>query len=435
MMKVIHCLNHFLPDRVAGTEIYALMLAKSLCRFDIESLIVIPGFEANEDEEYVIDRVRVIKYAASKGDVNNRTGLNRFQRILQNERPDIVQFHEFTLGRGITVKHITRAKQLGIKTVMTFHIADYTCLSGSLVQKDGRLCAGLMSCRKCAFCTWHTRKMSSLQAVFLYGLYLSTSVFRYNLTRINKKLGTAISFPAIVKQLKSDLLKATEHCDKIVTLTDWYRLILEKNGIPSSQITVISQGLANKENRELLPDKSVSRVGAPLKVMFIGRITSFKGVDLLIEAVCRLSGKPILLDIYGKDDDGDYALSCKKQSENQENICWKGALAPALVLNTMQEYDVLCLPSAFSEMSPLVIQEAFAAGIPVLASNVYGNAEQIKDGINGWLFKFKDSVDLTDKLQFLIDNKEKIAEAKKNIPETKSFDEVAKEYSDLYKLL
>jgi glycosyltransferase involved in cell wall biosynthesis len=206
---------------------------------------------------------------------------------------------------------------------------------------------------------------------------------------------------------------------------------LEKNGVPVSKIVQISQGLPVRSHIELSPvvPRKESDV---LKVMFIGRITPFKGVDLLIDAVCRLPAETVLLDIYGKDNDDEYARNCKKQSENSGNIFWKGTLASDLVLKTMREHDILCLPSAFSEMSPLVIQEAFAAGIPVVASNVYGNAEQITDGINGWLFRFKDRLDLEYKLRFLIDNPEKVKDAGKNIHEIKQFEAVAKAYDELY---
>jgi glycosyltransferase involved in cell wall biosynthesis len=83
-------------------------------------------------------------------------------------------------------------------------------------------------------------------------------------------------------------------------------------------------------------------------------------------------------------------------------------------------------------MSPLVIQEAYAARIPVIASNVYGNAEQINDGINGWLFKFNDAEDLRQKLQMIIENPNMIKEAKKSIPEVRSFSDVAEDYKRLY---
>ena len=63
----------------------------------------------------------------------------------------------------------------------------------------------------------------------------------------------------------------------------------------------------------------------------------------------------------------------------------------------MADYDLLCVPSLSSEMSPLVIQEAFAAGIPVLASRGYGNIEQIRHGENGLVFNFNSADSLAIK--------------------------------------
>jgi glycosyltransferase involved in cell wall biosynthesis len=63
----------------------------------------------------------------------------------------------------------------------------------------------------------------------------------------------------------------------------------------------------------------------------------------------------------------------------------------------MKEYNDLCLCSAFSEMAPLVIQEAFVSGIHVIASNVVlGKAEMINDVEIGLLFNFKDEVSLSN---------------------------------------
>ena len=140
----------------------------------------------------------------------------------------------------------------------------------------------------------------------------------------------------------------------------------------------------------------------------------------------------VQLDIYGQISEADYAAECKALSQKMDNIQWKGVLAPEDVIDTIAAYDILCLPSAFSEMSPLVIQEAFAAGVPVIASDVYGNAEQIKDG-NGWLFKFKNSNDLKDKIQQLIDEPALIEIAKTKIPPVKKFARVADEHEQLYK--
>ena len=84
-------------------------------------------------------------------------------------------------------------------------------------------------------------------------------------------------------------------------------------------------------------------------------------------------------------------------------------------------------------MSPLVIQEAFAAGLPVIASNVYGNAEQIKHDVNGLLFRFKDVASLKEQLKRCINETFLLQELKKNLPPIRSFKEVGDAYEQLYK--
>jgi glycosyltransferase involved in cell wall biosynthesis len=105
------------------------------------------------------------------------------------------------------------------------------------------------------------------------------------------------------------------------------------------------------------------------------------------------------------------------------------------VIQTMQQYDALCLCSAFSEMSPLVIQEAFAAGIPVIASNVYGNTEQIQHGSNGLLFAFKNIDSLFLQLKQCVENPGLLPGLKRNIIPPQTFTEVAEQYEALYRLL
>jgi glycosyltransferase involved in cell wall biosynthesis len=93
---------------------------------------------------------------------------------------------------------------------------------------------------------------------------------------------------------------------------------------------------------------------------------------------------------------------------------------------------MLCLPSAFSEMSPLVIQEAFAAGIPVLASEVYGNAEQVRHDQNGLLFPFKSLSGLLQQLSRIIEEKDLLPALKSRVVAPPSFDQAGEQYLTLY---
>jgi glycosyltransferase involved in cell wall biosynthesis len=83
-------------------------------------------------------------------------------------------------------------------------------------------------------------------------------------------------------------------------------------------------------------------------------------------------------------------------------------------------------------MSPLVIQESNAAGIPVIASNVYGNAEQISHNHNGLLFEFNNVNDLREQIIRCLNERSLLQDLTKNIKPPRSFKEVGREYLDLY---
>ncbi len=65
------------------------------------------------------------------------------------------------------------------------------------------------------------------------------------------------------------------------------------------------------------------------------------------------------------------------------------------------ELDALVVPSVWYENAPLVISEAFAAGLPVVASRLGGMAEAVRDGIDGLLFAPSDPGDLARVLRAL----------------------------------
>lgn len=435
-MKIFHCLNHFLPQQIAGTEMYVFALAKALRKELFDTTIVIPNYGSNENEEYLYEELRVIKYAETS--VIDRDlqlgkkgpeGVTSFINILNKEKPDIVHFHELGGINGITLYHVKAAKQAGFKSLFTFHLSGYTCKTGNLMYKDKVYCDGVIHFDKCTYCCFSIKNNNALQTNLLFPAAMMSYFLGIDTSTISSRLGTALGFPFLIKKLKTDLVALMKSCDSVVALTNWYQEMLVKNGVEGNKISIITQGLAQKG---IVNFQRNEEMKLPIKLVFIGRISQLKGVHLLLEALNGMGNNDVTLDIFGKTGLDEYSTACKKLSEGLLNVQWRGEIKPENVINELTRYDVLCLPSTFSEMSPLVIQEAFAAGIPVMASNVYGNAEQITDGKNGWLFNFKDSVDLKNKLQMLVDEPSLIEAAKKNIPAVRSFEEVASEYISLY---
>ena len=104
--------------------------------------------------------------------------------------------------------------------------------------------------------------------------------------------------------------------------------------------------------------------------------------------------------------------------------------ALATILSAM---DVLVLPSLWYENTPFVVLEAFAAGTPVVATDVGGLAEIVQHGVNGELFRRGDAGDLARCLQGLVDNPERLAGYREGIPEVESLDRNVLDFEAMYR--
>ena len=435
-MKIFQVLNHFLPDQTAGTEVYVWALSKQLQKNGMEIEIIIPNYGLEQSVHYEYDGLKVFQFAEpSKVDrslimgFRKPEGLAAFEKYLEERMPDIVHFHELAGSNGITLHHVKAAKNMGARVVMTFHLAGYTCKTGTLVYKEKDLCDGRINIEKCSACHLHRRANRVVRPVLKY---VSKQLFQavIDTTKWDNKMGTALGTGFVIDKLKRHFELLVSQCDKVIVLTQWYKKMLLLNGVLAEKIVYVPQGLAFSETPEAFTECTETTL--PLRLVFIGRIGPLKGLHLLIDAVLGLPEDNISLDIYGQPGDTNYENDLRHKSDSHLNIQWKGKLLQEKVLPVLREHDVLCLPSTFSEMSPLVIQEAFAARIPVLASNVYGNAEQITHGENGWLFKFNDSNDLREKISSLVQNPSLLSEVKKNIGPVKSFETVGEEHQLLY---
>jgi glycosyltransferase involved in cell wall biosynthesis len=437
-MKVIQVLNHFLPHQTAGTEVYTWALSKQLQKFGVNLQVLIPHYGQTFGASYVYDGLSVHQYAEPS--VVDRSlimgfresdGLKHFTDYLRVTKPDIIHFHELAGSNGITLKHVQAAKAFGSKVIMTFHLARYSCKTGTLVYKGEDLCDGLINLHKCSNCYLRTRSYLSvalpltLVSAMLDQLSIDTSNW-------NSKIGTALGTLPIIAKQKNDLNALVASCDTIVTITNWYKRQLLANGVNEDKISFIPQGLPFKANIVLVKNKVNHK---PLHLIFLGRINKFKGLHLLISAIDGINPSLINLSIFGNSDDLAYETNLRTKTSEMSNVFWKGKLTQEEVVSTINRHDMLCLCSTFSEMSPLVIQEAFAAGIPVLASDVYGNAEQIKHGHNGLLFQFNNVADLRSKLLRCIEDPSLLENLSKNIKPPRSFEEVGQDYFTLYKSL
>jgi glycosyltransferase involved in cell wall biosynthesis len=169
-----------------------------------------------------------------------------------------------------------------------------------------------------------------------------------------------------------------------------------------------------------------------LKLVFIGRIFPDKGLLVLLKALSEMSSINVSLDIYGQVDDNSYFQKCKELHANSNNITYKGHISSSEIVSQLRNYHLLILPSIVAEMAPLVIQEAFAAGVPVVGSNIGGIAEEIKDGQNGLLFEMGNSNQLKNILESLIKDRSLLSKMSGQISIPMQFDVVAEQVEQQY---
>ena len=145
-----------------------------------------------------------------------------------------------------------------------------------------------------------------------------------------------------------------------------------------------------------------------IKILFLARLEKEKGIFETIEAFKNISKRfeNIELTIAGV---GLALPEVKKEVLNDNNIKVSGYVESKSKVNVFQDNHIYCLPS-YSEGLPITVLEAMSFGMPIITTKVGGLKEFIIDRKMGFFVGVKNVKDLEDKLEFLIENKNKIIE-------------------------
>ena len=441
-MKIVHCLNQYMPDAMAGTEIYVHTLAGFQNRSGHQVAVLVPHIEyynpGKIKNNYQYEGIEVYQFLEN-GDPTDRqihygkkkpSGLNNFKNFLIKFKPDVVHFHELNRSIGLTIEHVKLAKQMGAKVFLTAHLSSYTCNTNILIRQN-KLCNGVINLFQCTACSYQV--LFNIPEVLIkpltgLSLFLKKSYLLDILPAGSGK--TLLHVTKTIERIKSDLATLVENVDQIISYSKWYKEILIQNNVPIQKISVVPVALVSMGHLNIKPVLKTMKL--PVRFVFIGRIQETKGIHLMIEAFRHFDKQSAQIDIYGAAEETSYYKDCISKSADVGSVNFMGPLKREAVLSTLSQYDMFCLASTFSEMSPLVIQESFAAGIPVLASKVYGNIEQIKHGYNGLLFDFNSPDDLKMKIEYLVNDTSIIRKLSENIIPPNQFQMVHEAYLEIY---
>lgn len=172
--------------------------------------------------------------------------------------------------------------------------------------------------------------------------------------------------------------------DKIVAASEFTRQSLLQEGIDKEKIVKISLGVEISQvgyKKKAFKDYS----SRPLKVLFSGAVTQRKGFSYIIEAFKNLNPKDIQLHIIGAITGEDNPIL-----EEMDWVHYHGAVSQSEMFALYHNFDILLLPSLFEGFG-LVIVEAMAAGLPVIASDHSMAPDIINQFENGVLIPIRNA--------------------------------------------
>ena len=139
--------------------------------------------------------------------------------------------------------------------------------------------------------------------------------------------------------------------------------------------------------------------------------------------------------MYGSlDTFPDYVASLRRLARELP-VQFRGGFERGVVARVYAGLDLLVVPSLWPENSPLVIHEAFQAGVPVVGARVGGIPELLRDGRGGLLYEAFSPADLARTLEPLIASRERLAQLVATLPLVKSIAQDAAEWEAIYAAL
>lgn len=201
--------------------------------------------------------------------------------------------------------------------------------------------------------------------------------------------------------------------DRFLAISTYYADMFSKwVGLDRSKIDVVWPGIALNDYRKLPVEPLAFR---PLTIGFLARFVPEKGLHLLVEAFIRLirSGEfpnlRLLAGGYVSRAYEPYLKSIRKTIRNsglEDRIKLLGTLQRAEKLDFFKQIDVFSVPATYREPKGISILEALASGVPVVQPEHGAYPEWVHATEGGLLHRPHDSIDLAQKLSFLLRNED-----------------------------
>ena len=369
-----------------GTEKFVLQTATMMQKFGNKVKVITYSFYEDSFydrsmgnillKEFSFKGIPVLAFKYKKAPLDLSYGIENkdlskiADELITKEKPDIVH-----VGHPMRVHELIRPlKTFGIPCVLTLTDFWLMCPKGILTNSRNDLCGGPKGGAICRdFCPEFSEKFI---------------INRLNVARdiiVNAKL--------------------------IVSPSKFVASMFKKEFI-ESRIKVINHGISyskiKKNNKNYKKEDK-------LIFCYAGSLNDHKGIHILIDAFKRIKSNNATLKIFGSGSNPLYVNSLFDMAKEDKRIEFCGVYSEDQVGNIFSNVDVVIVPSLWYENYPLVLHEALAGNVPVIASNAGGMAEKIKDGINGFSFPVGDVKALKTIIGRIITTPEILNNLKENI--------------------
>ncbi len=442
-MRILFAAHQFFPEHYAGVEIVTLGLARELRARGHETYVLAPkrsipanNIKPGEIEDYEFEGVPVRRIGRPRGgvsrrhyrlDYENKVMARRVREYMQEIRPDIVHAEHF---QGLSASVIPAFKEFDVPLVYTATDFWTFCPVVDLYRHDGVMCTGpeLVHCPRCIASRYSdTRIKAKLDLVPDAALRIAGVLSE---TLLSERFHSLRQVRAL-KQRPGHIREKMEQVDHIIVYTRLMRDLLLANGIGKGKIGISHYGIDTSNISKLPRNRNLP---PPLRVGFIGTLAPHKGCDILIRAFKSLPpGLGATLTIYGNLERFEsFVKKLRGLAEGDERINLAGPFQREKVGRVLTELDTLVVPSRWYENQPGVILEAFAAGMPVVATDLGGMSEFVKHEENGLLFERENAEDLAHQLRRLGEEPGLLERLRAGIRPVKTVRENVDELEELY---